>query len=167
MPNTYLKPDEKDICCPIPNIKDWDNKEIEFKNKKFIRMYTKSFLYIPINMGKIMTALNKLVIDNKAEEDIENAMILSRDLSPWKAEQLYLVKKEIAGADNVTLNGKFYSKVIDGPYQNAKFLCEDLTKYAQEKGYKANNIYIFYTTCPKCAKKYGKNYIIGLLKLEK
>lgn len=167
MPDTYLKSEEKDICCPIPNIKDWDNKKIEFKDKKFVRMYTKSLFYIPINMGKIMTTLNKLVRDNKAEEDISKTMILSRELSPWKAEQLYLVKKEINGADNVTLNGMFYSKVIDGPYQNAKFLYEDLTKYAKENGYKPNDIYIFYTTCPKCAKKYGKNYIIGLLKLEK
>ncbi|HOZ54052.1 MAG TPA: hypothetical protein PKY25_01825 [Bacilli bacterium] len=167
MPDTYLKTNEKDICCPMPNIKDWDNKIVDLNNKRFIRMYTKSFLYIPINMGKIMTALNKLVTDNHAEVDITKAMILTKNLSPWKAEQLHSVSKEINGADNVILNGKFYSKVIDGPYQDAKKLCEALITYSKENGYSSNDIYIFYTTCPKCAKKYGKNYIIGLIRLEK
>ncbi|WP_455707283.1 hydrolase [Mesorhizobium sp. ORM8.1] len=24
------------------------------------------------------------------------------------------------------------------------------------------DVYFFYTTCPKCAKAYGKNYVVGI-----
>ena len=30
-------------------------------------------------------------------------------------------------------------------------------------GQKAGRAFLFYTTCPKCAKAYGKNYVIGLV----
>jgi len=30
------------------------------------------------------------------------------------------------------------------------------------KGKAAKKTYIFYTTCPKCAKVYGKNYVVIL-----
>ncbi|MGD9980573.1 MAG: hydrolase [Hyphomonadaceae bacterium] len=30
----------------------------------------------------------------------------------------------------------------------------------------AERIYLFYTTCPKCAKAYGKNYVVAVAQLE-
>jgi len=44
---------------------------------------------------------------------------------------------------------------------------ESLHEYVIEKGYKVNKTYFFYTTCPKCAKHYGKNYTIGLVEVSK
>ena len=88
-------------------------------------------------------------------------MILSRDLSPWKAEQLYAVSKSVPGADNVELNGSYVTKVFEGPYQNAKEWYQSLAELAKGKGKVVNKTYLFYTTCPKCAKHYGKNYTIG------
>lgn len=164
LPNTYTSKNETG-CCPIPNIKDWDQKEFIFEDLHFIRMYTKSFLYIPINMGKIMTALYKMVEEAKAGLPMEQSMILSSELSPFKAEQLYSVSKPIPGSDNVTLNGKFISLVFEGPYQDAGKWHKAMDEYIKTKGYKAVKRYFFYTTCPKCAKHYGKNYTIGLAQI--
>jgi hypothetical protein len=95
----------------------------------------------------------------------EEAMVLSRDLTPWRAEQLYAVSKEVEGADNVTLDGKFASIVFEGDYSKAKDWFDDMVEYALELGTKTDEIYFFYTTCPKCAEHYGKNYVVGLAKL--
>lgn len=165
LPNTYTEKNETG-CCPIPNIEAWDRREMIFENKKFIRMYTKSFLYIPLNMSKIMKALFDMVESAKASVPTEQAMILSRDISPWKAEQLYSVDHSIDGSDNVTLSGVFLTRVFEGPYSDAKKWHQEMYDFAKEKNRIVKNVYFFYTTCPKCAKHYGKNYTIGLVEVE-
>lgn len=160
LPNTYTNKNETG-CCAVPNIKDWDEAEVSFDNKKFIRMHTRSFLYMPLNMTHVMTTLQQQASQAKAEMPPQNAMILSRDLSPWKAKHLYAVSKSVPGADNVTLTGEYLTKVFEGPFQNAKKWYESLLSFTKSKGKTAQKTYFFYTTCPKCAKHYGKNYTIG------
>lgn len=155
LPNTYTEKNETG-CCGEPNIGEWDNREIVFESKPFIRMYTRSFLFMPLNMGKIMTALQQTAEAANATMPREQAMILSRDISPWRAEQLYAVSTPVEAVDNVTLNGTFLTKVFEGPYSNAKQWYDALQAYASEKGKRVKNAYFFYTTCPSCAKHYGK-----------
>lgn len=162
IPNTYTEVNETD-CCAVPNIAEWDEREITFVDKRFIRMYTRSFLYIPLNMSKIMTKLQKTADDAVASMPPEQVMTLSRELSPWQAEQLYAVSKPIEGAENVILSRTFLTKVFEGPFKNAGQWYKFLRDYAEIKGKPADTIYFFYTTCPKCAKHYGKNYVIGLV----
>lgn len=161
LPNTYTAKNETG-CCAVPNVKDWDEKEVELKGKRFIRMHTRSILFMPLNMSKVMTDLQKLADDAGATMPPKEVMILSRDLSPWKAEQLYAVSKEVKGADNVTLSGTFLTKVFEGPYKNAESWYNSLQEFVKSRGKTVDKTYFFYTTCPKCAKHYGKNYVIGL-----
>lgn len=161
LPLTYTDTNETG-CCAVPNVSAWDEQEVEFDNQHFIRMHTRSFLHIPLNMSKIMTELQAVAEAASAEMPPQEVMILSRELSPWKAEQLYAVTKTIPGVDCITLSGKFMTKVFEGPFQNAKKWYEQLTKYVKTNGGDPKEIYFFYTTCPKCAKHYGKNYVIGL-----
>ena len=73
---------------------------------------------------------------------------------------LYLaVDKEVTDAENMTLTGKYFSKVYEGPFRDTKKWHEDFVKSLKEKGLQWKKIYYWYTTCPKCAKKYGKNYV--------
>ena len=37
----------------------------------------------------------------------------------------------------------------------------DKQNVAKAKGEVAKDVYFFYTTCPNCAKAYGKNYVVG------
>lgn len=39
-----------------------------------------------------------------------------------------------------------------------------MTAFAGEKGRSVKKAYFFYTTCPKCAKIYGKNYVVGVVR---
>lgn len=164
LPNTYTDKNETG-CCAIPNIKDWDKKEVVFKNRHFIRLFTKSLLFMPLNMSKVMKTLNETAEKTSSMLPPEQAIILTRDISPWKAEQLYGVSKPVEGADNVVLDGKFVTMVFEGPYKDAEKWYKTLYDYTSEQGYDVNKIYFFYTTCPKCARHYGKNYTIGLAKV--
>ncbi len=61
---------------------------------------------------------------------------------------------------NVKLSGTFLTKVFEGPYQNAPKWLKEMEAYVAEQGKKAQKYYFYYTTCPKCAKKWGKNYVV-------
>lgn len=164
MPKTYTTVNETG-CCALPNVDAWQRAVIDFENRRFIRLHTRSMMFVPLNMEDIMTELQQTAEKTGAMMPPEEAMTLSRDLTPWRAEQLYAVSKEVPGADNVVLDGKFASMVFEGDYSKAKGWFDDMMKYSEELGKKSDEIYFFYTTCPKCAEHYGKNYVVGLAKL--
>ncbi len=161
IPLTYTNVNETG-CCAVPNVADWDKAQIHLSNQHFIRAYTKSFFHIPLNMAKIMKQLDETATNSEVRMPDDQVLILSRELSAWKAEQLYAVNKPVDGADNVTLTGDFISLVFEGPYKNANKWAQELRDYVTSEGKAIQNLYFFYTTCPKCAKHYGRNYVIGL-----
>ncbi|MBM3208861.1 hypothetical protein FJZ40_01010 [Candidatus Shapirobacteria bacterium] len=58
------------------------------------------------------------------------------------------------------LSGTFLTKVFEGPYQNAGKWAQKMKEYVAEKGKELKKMYFSYTTCPNCAKAYGKNYVV-------
>jgi hypothetical protein len=80
---------------------------------------------------------------------------------------LYLaVDKMIPNAKNLSLSGKFISKVYEGPFKETGNWHKHFAGWCAEKGYKPVKTYLWYTTCPKCAKKYGKNYMVLVAEIE-
>ncbi len=164
-PHTYTEVNETG-CCAVPNIEAWDKKVIQLEHQRFIKMFTRSFLYMPLNMDSVMTSLEKKASSAGASMPDRDVLILSRDLSLWKAEQLYSVSKPVDGVENVVLSGDLASLVFEGAYNNAGKWVQALKEYVKTLKREAAEIYFFYTTCPKCAKHYGKNYVIALAKLK-
>ena len=120
---------------------------------------TFSFFHIPLNMGRMMERVWNRITATKAAED--NIVVLSRDPSPWKGEHLFSVNKEVVGEESVRLSGVFMTKVFDGPFKDVPKWVEETKRYVEGKGKTAGQIYFFYTTCPKCAKTYGHNYVVA------
>lgn len=162
-PSTYTDINETG-CCPVPNVSDWDRRTIDL-DQRFIRRFTRSLLHIPMNMGAVMTALQAEAEAAGATMPVDHGMILSHDLSAWRAEQLYAVSSPVEGADNVVLQGTFATCVFEGPYGRAREWQQGLLDYAKSLGREVSDVYFFYTTCPTCAKHYGRNYVIVLGRL--
>jgi hypothetical protein len=59
----------------------------------------------------------------------------------------------------------FLTKVFEGPYQNAPKWHKAMAEYVSGKGKTVEKIYTYYSTCPKCAKAYGKNYVVLFAKV--
>jgi hypothetical protein len=38
----------------------------------------------------------------------------------------------------------------------------EMKGFVQSKGRALRKLYFYYTTCPKCAKKFGRNYVVLL-----
>lgn len=155
---------EEKMCCPPFNPELWDNKLLEWTNKKFITSKVKTFMFMPINFGKVMTNLQKQVEDSGAK--MLDYLCLSDHNSKKNMNVLLAVDKEIEGTNNTTLSGKFYSKVYEGPFKDTGKWCEDYESYINKLNFKIKKWYMWYTTCPKCAKKYGKNYVVIISEIE-
>lgn len=153
-----------DECCPKFDTTLWQDRTFDWSDKLFATGKVTSLFHIPLNMGQVMTRMMKKI-------DAENALspevlMLSYDPSPWVSEQLIAVEKEVEGMQHVKLSGNFITKVFEGHYREAKNWYTDMFSFAESQGKKASKVYFYYTTCPKCAKKYGKNYVVGFAKVE-
>lgn len=156
----YDASDNPTGCCPRFKSEGWDKQEIHFKDKLFVRATTRSLFHTPLNMGRVFPKTYKQIEEADAV-DIEQSAILSSDLSPWKSKHLFAVTKEVPGLEKVRLSGDYYTRGFDGPYINARYWFEEMKEYVKEKGFNTVKIFFYYTTCPKCAKVYRKNYVIG------
>lgn len=152
-------------CCPRFDPTGWDNEEFEFRERPFVRSTTFNFMHIPLNIGSVIKKTYKKIEEADAAPSDEY-LILSTDPSPWKGEHYFAVTKDVPNQDMVTLSGHFLAKVFEGPYQNAGKWAKEMEEFVSSKGRQLRKLYFFYTTCPRCAKQFGKNYVIGFAEVE-
>ncbi len=148
----------EDECCPKFDPAPWDGKLFEWNQKKFIKGHVTTFLDIPLNFGSVISKLDEKV--RQASATIPDYVCLSEHTSKWNMDVYLAVDKEIPGAENMTLSGRFFSKVYEGPFQETGHWCKDFEEFATHKTLKISKWFMWYTTCPKCAKKYRKNYVV-------
>ncbi len=155
MNNQVVKPTG---CCEPFNPKPWDDKEITWKEKMFVKDHITSFLHIPLNMGQKI--IKNMGLIDKANAKSPHQLMLTDETSLWGADIYIDVSKKVTGAHMATISGTFLTKVFEGPFQNVGIWAEEMKKYIEKKGKKLKKMYFSYTTCPKCAKVYGKNYVV-------
>ena len=145
-------------CCEPFNPVPWQDREITWKDKFFVKDHITSFFHIPLNMGKKVVKNIELI--EKANAQAPQQLMLTDEKSPWGADIYIDVSKEVPGAQMTTLSGSYLTKVFEGPYQNTGKWAQEMKEYVESKGKNLKKLYFSYTTCPKCAKAYGKNYVV-------
>jgi hypothetical protein len=150
-------------CCPKFEPAPWDDKLVTWDNKRFLKGRVVSFLHIPLNFGSVMT--RSMATIEAAGAATSEMIVLSDENSLWGADVYIAISKDIPGAKTTTLSGTFLSKVFEGPYRNVRNWALEMKSFVKGKGKTMRKMYFFYTTCPKCVKKYGKNYVVILAQL--
>jgi len=151
-------------CCPRFKPEGWDNQQLHFEDKKFVRATTRSAMHVPWNMGAVFTRVQEH-IEGAGAADPTTEIVLSHDLSAWQAEHFFAVPKDVPAEEMTTLSGDFITRVFEGPYRRAKDFEHDMRIAAKAMGKTAKDVFFFYTTCPKCAKAYGENYMVGVARV--
>jgi hypothetical protein len=152
-------------CCPRFNPAGWDEQELHFQDKLFVKAKTRSLFHIPINMGSVFPKTFSSIQKAHAQSD-DNFIVLSYDPSAWTGEHYFAVTKDVPDQQMVNMTGDFLTKVFEGPYKNAPKWEKKMQAFVAEKGKHLKKTYFFYTTCPKCAKFYGKNYMVAVAEVE-
>ncbi len=148
------------LCCPRFDPVPWDGKVIEWKNKLFVRDRVTSFLHIPLNFGAVVRRNATAIAAAGAE--VEPGIILSDENSRWGADIYIEVAREVPQARMAALSGTFLAKVFEGPYQNVRTWVGEMSAYVLAQGHSIRKLYFYYTTCPRCAKEHGRNYVVLL-----
>jgi hypothetical protein len=151
-------------CCPKFNPQGWDGQELHFRDKPFVRATTRSLMHVPLNMSKVFARVMDH-IDKAGGIDPSDYIALSRETSAFADEHLFAAKKPVPDEEMTRLSGDFITKVFEGPYRNVGQWCEDMADLVRARGAEPKSIWFFYTTCPKCAKAYGQNYVVGVAEL--
>ena len=158
-----LYEDSETGCCPRFNPEPWDGKEVTFKDKLFLKEHMRTFLHIPLGFGKLMMNTSQKI---KAADALPpQPLMLYDDTSLWGADLYIAVSKDVPGARMETISGDFLSKVFEGPFKDAGKWLKEMNGYVRSKGKEPKKVYFFYTTCPGCAKAYGKNYTVTLARV--
>jgi hypothetical protein len=161
----YDMSDNETGCCPRFKPEGWDGQDLHFRDKLFVKASTLSLFHIPLNMGRVIPRVLKAIDDSKSV-NWEEAIILSHDPSPWRGDHYFAVSKDVPGQEMVRLSGDYLTKVFEGPYRNAPQWGREMEELLASRGKKLKRMFFFYTTCPKCAKHYGKNYVVGVAELK-
>jgi len=150
-------------CCPPFDPAPWDGKELQWKNKRFVQDRVISFLHFPLNFSAVMRRNMNLI--EAAGAKPETVVVLSDENSLWGADVYIEVTENVPGVKMTGISGTFLCKVFEGPYRNIRTWIEEMKRFVTSQGKTASKLYMFYTTCPKCAKKYGKNYVAILARV--
>lgn len=148
---------KKETCCPEFDPNPWNEKKFEWDNKKFIKDKVFTLFYMPMNFGAVIKRMMGKI--EKAGAETPDSMGLSDHTSKWNMDIYVAVDRVIPGAENTTISGEFFSKVYEGPFKDTGKWCKDFEDFVKGKNLNVKKWYMWYTTCPKCAKKYGKNYV--------
>ena len=149
---------EKELCCPQFDPTSWNEKEFEWNNKIFVKDKVFTLFYMPMNFGAVIKRIMQKI--KNAGAKTPDWMGLSDHTSKWNMDLYVAVDREVPGVENKTLSGKYASKVYEGSYKDTEKWCKDFENFVKKKNLSIEKWYMWYTTCPKCAKKYGKNYVV-------
>lgn len=147
-------------CCPRFHPETWDDRVITWEDKAFVKDRVRSIFHIPLNFAGVMK--RNIALIEAADAKPPEPIVLSDENSLWGADVYIEVTKEVPNAQMATLSGTFLSKVFEGPYKNIRTWIEEMKGYVASKGKEFGELYFWYTTCPKCAKRHGKNYVVLL-----
>jgi hypothetical protein len=149
-----------DECCQRFDPEPWDGRELQWQDKCFVKDRVASILRFPLNYGAVMTRSVGRI--EAADAMPQTMVVLSDENSLWGADVYLESTKDVPGADMATISGTFLCKVFEGSYGNMQRWIKEMKAFVQSKGKSPEKLYFYYTTCPKCAKKYGKNYVVIL-----
>ena len=145
-------------CCPKFDPAPWQERRVALDGKKFVRDRVRSFLRIPLNFGAVM-ARNMAAIQAAGAEP-SNMIVLSDENSLWGADVYLEVSQDIPGLRMASISGTFLAQAYEGSYRDIPKWIADLKRRIADKGKTLRRLLFFYTTCPKCARKYGRNYVV-------
>lgn len=152
-----------EICCPRFNPEPWDGKTLIWQGKRFVQDRVTSLFHIPLNYGAAMTRVDTAI--RAAGAKLEAPVMLTDENSLWGADVYVEASKDVPGTKMATISGTFMCKVFEGPFSEVGRWVAQMRAWLNSAGKSFGKLYFYYTTCPKCAKKYGKNYVVLLAQI--
>ena len=144
-------------CCTLIDPMQYEGKSFDWSGQHFIKARIYSFLHMPLNFGSAMKRVMRQAELAHALPEEGKQIWLVDENSLWGADLYLLVTKPVSGAQNASLEGSWHARVFDGPFKEMAKWVKAVQPFKR--------LLAFYSACPKCAKKYGKNYVAMLARI--
>ncbi len=155
--------DSETGCCKRFDPAPWQNKTIKWKNKLFLKGGLTCFFYMPLGFDSFMGRNMERIA--QAGALAKTPILLYDARSPFGADAYIAIGKKVPGSPSSRISGTFLSKVFEGEFRDSGKWAEEMKKFVASKGKEIKKLYFYYTTCPSCAKVYGKNYVVLLAQI--
>ena len=103
------------------------------------------------NMGKWVQEINELVVEVKKSTVKEEEEEHEKEILPNANNEMAEQEEELEPLPNANVKKEVIKQKEDDE------LLPNTKKVTRQKD---GSIFFYYPTCPKCAKKYGKNYVV-------
>ena len=123
-----------------------------------------AFMSMPLNLGRHITQDVAQIKAAGATTPVN--LMLTEEVGPFRTDLYIDVAQPVPGAMMETLSGRFLTRVFEGPYNEMGKWAREMRDYILSRGEVLERLYFAYTTCPACAKAYGKNYVVLFAKLK-
>ncbi|MEY3125144.1 MAG: hypothetical protein RLZZ573_1664 [Pseudomonadota bacterium] len=151
-------------CCARLDEARWNEKEFVWKDKPFVKDHIREFLHVPLNFGSVM-ARDQAAIE-KAQAYAAEPLWLVDEVSPWGSDVYIATDRPVPDMHTEHLSGTFMTKVFTGPFRDIGSWIAKTETFVKEHGKTMDKLYFFYATCPKCAKRFGKNQVVAFAKVQ-
>lgn len=148
-------------CCPRFEPAAWEGREFQWTDKLFVKDKVRCLWYIPLGFGRVVTRLMEKISAADAFTP-DPPLSLSDHTSKWNMDLYIEVARPVEGTELARLSGTYLAKVFEGPFKETGHWCNQMAEWVQARGKKIQKLFMYYTTCPKCARHYGKNYVVIL-----
>jgi hypothetical protein len=145
-------------CCPPFDPQTYQEREIHWDNELFVKEHLHSVFHVPIKMASHVVRATQLIDAAGAKAAVP--LMLGDEHSAWSSDLYIHVTKPVPGAEMATLSGTFLTRVYEGPFSDAPAWMKDMQAFVAAREKRLERMYLGYTTCPACAKAYGKNYVV-------
>ncbi len=150
-------------CCPRFDPEPWRGRELVWRDKLFLKERVHCAWHVPLNLRRALKRAYARI--QAAGASPKSPLLLSDDTSPWHSDLYLELTTDVPGATVVRLSGTYLTEVFEGPYRDAPRWMRDTRDRAAAQGKTVEKMYLGYTTCPKCAKAYGENYVLVFAKI--
>jgi hypothetical protein len=141
----------------------WNEKEISWKGKFFVKEKVPTFFGKMMSHEKILEKTNQKIEAAKAKSKVPFVLL---DKGSMFSSNMYIeVAKPVQGLNDVKLTANFLSKVFEGKSKSINIWIKDMEKFVKTKGKTTKKNYFFIPYTKKCAKKFGKNYTVILAEI--
>ncbi|MEW5847897.1 MAG: hydrolase [Myxococcota bacterium] len=165
---TTTSPDRAPVaptgCCPPFDPAPYQDREVVWHDKLFVKEHVRSVFHIPLNMGSIIGHAQEKIV--AAGAGPAQPLMLSDEISPWRSDLYIDVTRLVPEMEMATLTGTFLTRVYDGPYRDIPKWVDDMKRHVASRGRVLRKLYFAYTTCPRCAKAYGHNHVVLFAQVE-
>ena len=144
-------------CCAPLDPAVWDNQTLTWTGRSFVKDHMRALFHIPLDFAKVVGRTHAAIA--KAEAYPERPFWLSDEVSPWRSDFYVAVDRDVPGVENAVLSGTYLTKVFEGPYRDMGKWIGAMREHVAAQGYQIQKLYFFYATCPKCAKRFGRNQV--------